>query len=158
MLELVLEEESVSMVLRRMSPVTGSSEDLGVVSVVVVVLIQGWSQICSRMGRSEGRRARHHLISCWHSAGEREREREQRQQHQVRRRSHTAHGVCDSNLYGSLGATVGSQPIKTQHTFSLLSYCAGGNYTNCTRGNNKLPKPFFSSSWMINLSGSRCSP
>lgn len=66
LLELVLDEESVSMVLRRMSPATGSSGDLG---VSVVALIQGWSQICSRVGRSEGRRARHHLISCWHSEG-----------------------------------------------------------------------------------------
>ncbi len=67
LLELVLDEESVSMVLRRMSPATGSSGDLG---DSVVALIQGWSQICSRLGLSEGRRARHHLISCWHS-GER---------------------------------------------------------------------------------------
>lgn len=67
MLELVLDEESVSMVLRRISPATGSSCDLG---DSIVVLIQGWSQICSRVGRSEGRRARHHLISCWHSGGE----------------------------------------------------------------------------------------
>lgn len=66
MLEFVLDEESVSMVLRRMSPATGSSGDLG---DSAVALIQGWSQICSRVGRSEGRRARHHLISCWHSAG-----------------------------------------------------------------------------------------
>lgn len=66
LLELVLDEESVSMVLRRMSPATGSSGDLG---DSVVALIQGWSQICSRVGRSEGRRARHHLISCWHSEG-----------------------------------------------------------------------------------------
>lgn len=68
MLELVLDEESVSMVLRRMSPTAGaSSGDLAdsVVGVgVVVALIQGWSQICSNEGRSEGRRARHHLISC----------------------------------------------------------------------------------------------
>lgn len=66
LLELVLDEESVSMVLRRMSPATGSSVDLG---DSVVALIQGWSQICSRVGRSEGLRARHHLISCWHSGG-----------------------------------------------------------------------------------------
>lgn len=38
LLELVLEEESVSMVLRRISPVTGSSGFLG---DSVVVLIQG---------------------------------------------------------------------------------------------------------------------
>lgn len=62
LLELVLDEESVSMVLRRMSPAAGSSGDLG--DSVVDVLIQGWSQICSSEGRSEGRRARHHLISC----------------------------------------------------------------------------------------------
>lgn len=66
LLELVLDEESVSMVLRRMSPATGSSGDLG---DSVVALIQGWSQICSRVGRSEGLRAKHHLISCWHSEG-----------------------------------------------------------------------------------------
>lgn len=68
LLELVLDEESVSMVLRRMSPATGSSGDLG---DSVIALIQGWSQICSRVGRSEGRKARHHLISCWHSGGDR---------------------------------------------------------------------------------------
>lgn len=67
LLELVLDEESVSMVLRRMSLPTGSSGDLG---DSATALIQGWSQICSRVGRSEGRRARHHLISCWHSGGE----------------------------------------------------------------------------------------
>lgn len=66
LLEVVLDEESVSMVLRRMSPATGSSGDLG---DSVVALIQGWSQICSRVGLSDGRRARHHLISCWHSEG-----------------------------------------------------------------------------------------
>lgn len=69
MLEFVLDDESVSMVLRRMSPATGSSGDLGDSDVT---LIQGWSQICSRVGRSEGRRARHHLISCWHSGGDTE--------------------------------------------------------------------------------------
>lgn len=68
LLELVLDEESVLMVLRRISPATGSSSNSGD-SVVVVVLIQGWSQICSRVGLSEGRRARHHLIICWHSGG-----------------------------------------------------------------------------------------
>lgn len=67
MLELVLDEESVSMVLRRMSPAAGSSGEAG---DSVVTRIQGWSQICSRVGRSEGRRARHHLISCWHSERE----------------------------------------------------------------------------------------
>lgn len=69
LLELVLDEESVSMVLRRMSPAAGtSSGDLA--DSVVDALIQGWSQICSSEGRSEGRRARHHLISCWHSGEE----------------------------------------------------------------------------------------
>lgn len=68
LLELVLDEESVSMVLRRMSPAAGSSDDLG---DSVTALIQGWSQICSRVGRSEGRKARHHLISCWHSGEKR---------------------------------------------------------------------------------------
>lgn len=66
MLELVLDEESVSMVRRRMSPAAGSSEDLGDSDAI---LIQGWSQIWSRVGRSEGRRARHHLMICWHSEG-----------------------------------------------------------------------------------------
>lgn len=31
--------------------------------------IQGWAAIWSREGRSEGRRDRHHSMSCWHSAG-----------------------------------------------------------------------------------------
>lgn len=66
MLELVLDDESVSRVLRRISLAAGSSGDLG---DSVAALIQGWSHICSRVGRSEGRRARHHLISCWHSEG-----------------------------------------------------------------------------------------
>lgn len=65
LLELVLDEESVSMVRRRMSPATGSSGNLG--DSTTAALIQGWSQICSNVGRSEGRKARHHLISCWHS-------------------------------------------------------------------------------------------
>lgn len=61
LLEFVLDDESVSMVLRRMSQATGSSGDLGDSDVT---LIQGCSQICSKVGRSEGRRARHHLINC----------------------------------------------------------------------------------------------
>lgn len=33
--------------------------------------IQGWAAIWSSEGLSEGRRDRHHSMSCWHSAGER---------------------------------------------------------------------------------------
>lgn len=62
----------LELVLRQMSTVpegpTEASEDRA------GALIQGWSQICSRVGRSDGRRAKHHLISCWHSEEEEEEE------------------------------------------------------------------------------------
>lgn len=70
LLEVVLDDESVAMVRRRMSPAAGSSGlDSG---TSADTLIQGWSQICSSVGRSEGRKARHHLISCWHSVESRD--------------------------------------------------------------------------------------
>lgn len=34
-----------------------------------VLCIQGWLMMSSKDGRSAGRRERHHLMSCWHSAG-----------------------------------------------------------------------------------------
>lgn len=62
LLELVL-DMSVLMVLSRMSP----SSVLEDIDTSPAKRIQGWSRICSRVGLSEGRNDRHHLISCWHS-------------------------------------------------------------------------------------------
>ena len=70
LLELVL-DMSVLMVLSRMSP----SSVLEDIDTSPAKRIQGWSRICSRVGLSEGRNDRHHLISCWHS-GRRERKGE----------------------------------------------------------------------------------
>lgn len=70
LLELVL-DMSVSMVLSRMSP----SSVLEDIDTSPAKRIHGWSRICSRVGLSEGRNDRHHLISCWHS-GRRERKGE----------------------------------------------------------------------------------
>ena len=74
MLELVLEEQSLSRVLRQMS--TGPEGPTGTSGDGAGGRIQGWSQICSRVGRSEGRSARHHLMSCWQSEEEEEEEEE----------------------------------------------------------------------------------
>lgn len=62
LLELVL-DVSVSMVLSRMSPSSGLED----IDTSPAKRIHGWSRICSRVGLSEGRNDRHHLISCWHS-------------------------------------------------------------------------------------------
>ena len=64
----------MSRVLRQMS--TGPEGPMGASGDGAGARIQGWSQICSRVGRSEGRRARHHLMSCWQSEEEEEEEGE----------------------------------------------------------------------------------
>lgn len=59
LLEVVLAPSSVSRAQSRRSQFSGTLPS--------VPSIQGWAAIWSREGLSEGRRERHHSISCWHS-------------------------------------------------------------------------------------------
>lgn len=61
LLEVVLAPSSVSRAQSRRSQFSGTLPS--------VPSIQGWAAIWSSEGLSEGRRERHHSISCWHSAG-----------------------------------------------------------------------------------------
>lgn len=60
LLEVVLAPSSVSRAQSRRSQFSGTLPS--------VPSIQGWAAIWSSEGLSEGRRERHHSISCWHSA------------------------------------------------------------------------------------------
>lgn len=60
LLEVVLAPSSVSRAQSRRSQFSGALPS--------VPNIQGWAAIWSSEGLSEGRRERHHSISCWHSA------------------------------------------------------------------------------------------